>query len=111
MAFLLARLSTHLLPERQQEYTVLATNHESMALPAFRSEATNITEQNCAAVFAFSRLVIVYAMAAPHPSDGVLFVGSGGAGCIPEWLHLFRGTFAILQSIGHWIERSPLRPF
>jgi hypothetical protein len=29
----------HVLPERQQEYTVLAANHESMALPAFRSEA------------------------------------------------------------------------
>lgn len=52
----------------------------------------------------------MYAMAAPHPSDGVLFAGSGETDGIPEWLHLIRGVFTILQSMGHWIVMRPLRP-
>jgi hypothetical protein len=97
-------------PEQRQEYTVLAAKHENIALPMYRSEAVNITEQNCAAVFAFSALVVVYAMASPNQSGGFLFSGAGGVDGLPEWIHLLRGLSAVLSSVRHWLITTPLAP-
>jgi hypothetical protein len=74
----------------------------------YRSEAVNITEQNCAAVFAFSALVIIYAMASPNQSGGLLFSGAGGVDGLPEWIHLLCGFSAILTPVRHWIIATPL---
>jgi hypothetical protein len=100
----------YLRPERQHEYAIIAANHENIALPFFRTNTSNISERNCSAVFAFSGLVIIYAMASPQPDRGLLFADSRGTEGVPEWLQLLRGTYALLSSVWHLVAAGPMAP-
>lgn len=77
----------------------------------FRHEARRIERGNCDAVFAFSALVVVYAMAGPGGSDKLFGGdGDGGGGGLPEWLLLLRGVDAITRERHGMFEGSPLGP-
>jgi hypothetical protein len=100
-------------PTKQREYEILAAKHESIALPMFRDEARRIERCNCDVVFAFSALVVVYAMASPGGSDRLLGgdeqEGGGGGGLL-EWLLLLRGVDAITRERHGMFGGSPLEP-
>lgn len=97
----------YLRPEHQQEYAIIAANHENIALPFFRTNSSNISEKNCSAVLAFSGLVMIYAMASQQDED-LLFADSKGPEGVPEWLQLLRGTYALLSSVWHLLAAGPM---
>ena len=65
---LLAFSALHLAslkPENAFTYTEVAAMHQNIGLGSFRTALTNITDENCNAVFAFSSLVVGYALTLP----------------------------------------------
>lgn len=98
-------------PVQQQEYALLAAKHQSIALPSFRVQAATITEQNCAAVFLFSTLLVLHSMAMPcHSSVPSLPGVSSNIFGLPDWIHMLRGVDAVTQTRRHMFQGSRLEP-
>jgi hypothetical protein len=108
---ILALSALHLAHKRlvdSKQYSTIAANHEGFALPLFRSNASRITRENCTAVFAFSALVVIYAMASLEPSEDRLFVDFGIAGKLPKWIQLLHGIYTLLSPAWQWIAEGPM---
>jgi hypothetical protein len=97
---------TRLRPEERDSYLLLATHHQSLALPLIRSELQSINEENCHAVFACGHLVTKYAFASPRSLEAQVF--SPGIGEIAEFLPLVRGAFAVADHCLDWLLAGPL---
>ncbi|KAJ9224538.1 transcriptional regulator family: Fungal Specific TF [Paecilomyces variotii] len=104
---LLALSALHILElnensQRRQHYIDLATTHQSMALALFRKELNDITPSNCRAMFAFSSIAAVLALAFTHTT------GAEPLPLIDEMLQIFnllRGIHEVVQAASEWIEK------
>jgi hypothetical protein len=85
---------------------LLATHHQSLALPLIRSELESINEENCHAVYACGHLVTKYAFASPRSSEAQVF--SPGMGEVSEFLPLVRGAFQVADHCLDWLLAGPL---
>jgi hypothetical protein len=99
---------TRLRPEEIDSYLLLATHHQSLALPLIRSELQSINEDNCHAVYACGHLVTKYAFASSQSLETQVF--SPGMGEVSEFLPLVRGAFAVAGYCLDWLLAGPLGP-
>ncbi|KAF2114918.1 hypothetical protein BDV96DRAFT_87955 [Lophiotrema nucula] len=90
-------------PAVKIKYVQLAAYHQDLALPEYRAAIVNVTEDNVAAILAFSALTTVYSFAVPKDH------GSSFSGGAPEWVFLHRGVGEIPVQWQAWIDRSPLQ--
>lgn len=98
-----------LRPHRQREYTVLAAEHQDLALPLFRESVMNVDEQNCHAVFAFAIVAAGYILASSQPTESLLDAGLGEAWGIVEWAQFVRNSYkAYTPQLWAHITAGPL---
>jgi Orsellinic acid/F9775 biosynthesis cluster protein D/Fungal specific transcription factor domain len=93
------------LRERRR-YKLIAAHHQSMALPSFRSEIANPSEDNCFALLAFTQLLIIHCFAADHHNEDLLIVGGKDDIDLPEWLFVIRGSCHIFQAVLPYLTKG-----
>jgi hypothetical protein len=98
----------YLRKEQKESYVLIARHHQDVALPQFRGDLQNITDENCHAVLIFSRLQAVYTLASirllglslalmsPHSNDP-----------LETWLRLFRGKTTLWSTTMSSIKHGP----
>ncbi|MCJ1281755.1 hypothetical protein MMC26_001078 [Xylographa opegraphella] len=107
---LLAITALHLAnshPSQQRFYYDVAVRHQDMAIILFRPTLSALTEENSAAVFAYSAVAAMIAFALPQVS------GTPPADPIADLLAIFklmRGIYAVLDVARGSIARSKLGP-
>ena len=94
-------------PEKRDLYIGQAVLQHQTALRTAISLLTDITEENCSALWIFSALTSFFAMASPRKPGDFLLVGESG---IAEWLFIFQGIRSITESSQHMLERGLLAP-
>lgn len=100
----------HFAPqEKRGRYAAQAAMQQDRALTAVRSAMSNVTRENCDALFVFSTSVIIFTFAQPRVPDTLLFIGSQDQG-MAEWLLLIRGVHTIIRSARDWIAAGPVSP-
>ena len=95
----------YVIPEKAEEYGVIAGRHQSIAINSFQEALRHIDESNCHALFGFSCLVIVMTFASStktHPAD---FNSD-----VLQWFHLLRGAKIVLDMFSDAIKCSFLKP-
>lgn len=98
----------HLRPDKSEKYLMAAADHENVALPAYRSLLSEIDKDNCHAGFAFSSLILAYSLGSPQSSGDLFFDEPHLSGTTPQWLHLVRGTYHLLDSTWNWLDEGPM---
>ncbi|KAH0361376.1 hypothetical protein KCU65_g8782, partial [Aureobasidium melanogenum] len=115
---ILAVAGLHVSVTRQSEeddLSVLAANHQDLALQGFRSALANFNSENCEALFASSILVVCYIIASsgtrfnPNLTTESIF-NEVLLNAVVDWIRLFRGTDHIARRGKMWLEESPLAP-
>ena len=109
---LLAVTAIHLADINPQRHYLLVTRalrHKSFALPLFRQLISEITEQNCHAIFTFSSFVIPYALASLDSSESENLIPSN-SGRTPNWMSLIRGAHGLLYNNWRWLLNGPFAP-
>ena len=92
-------------PDKRQEYHLIASNYQSLALASYRETLQDVNESNCHALFAFSCILIVMAFASStkeQPSD---FNSD-----VLQWFYLLRGANMVLNMHADNIRCSFLKP-
>ena len=92
-------------PDKRQEYHLIASNYQSLALTSYRETLQDVNESNCHALFAFSCILIVMAFASStkeQPSD---FNSD-----VLQWFYLLRGANMVLNMHAENIRCSFLKP-
>jgi hypothetical protein len=110
MRGILALSALHLAksrPEHKERYVSLALLHSAAGLRAVTAILPNITKENCSAIYLFSALTFILALATPRKPGDLLIMGNSGPA---EWLTLFRGVHVIVQSSQGNIESGILGP-
>lgn len=98
----------HFAPqEKRGRFAAQAAMQQDRALTAVRPAMSNVTKDNCDALFVFSTTVIVFTFAQPRVPGALLFVGSHDRG-MAEWLLLIRGVHPIIISAWDWIAGGPV---
>ncbi|OCL09779.1 hypothetical protein AOQ84DRAFT_353863 [Glonium stellatum] len=93
----------YLQPDHRRAYYMLATHHQNIAINAMRMELSNITSENCHALFATSSLVTLTAFSSPGsinpdaPIDDLMDI-----------FLLIRGMYGILKEAWEMIREGPL---
>ena len=106
---LLALSSLHmayLRPTETEDYELQATHHQNLALPLFRTALTNVTENNCHALYACGHLVTKCAFASQHLRRSLVF--SPTKYTASEVFRLLRGAFSIHDCAYEWLSSGPL---
>ncbi|KAL5592224.1 hypothetical protein FOBRF1_013250 [Fusarium oxysporum] len=93
-------------PDEAERFEVLATRHQNIALPLFRSALACVTEQNCHALYVCGHLVTKYALATPKLRLDLLF--SSSIESTIDLMGLLRGSFAIHDYALEWLSNGPL---
>ena len=97
-----------LKPESSSVYIDIATSHQTIGLASFRTELSNITDQNCNSLFAFSSIVVAYACTRPirngnntlpEPIDNAI-----------ELFLLSRGVAEVLKPCSERVKNGALSP-
>jgi hypothetical protein len=89
----------------RESYLAIATHEQHLALPEATALLSNITQDNCSAVYAFSIITFISKWAAPrNPKDTLLEGGTA----ISEWLTLFRGIRSIGESFMAILMDGPM---
>ena len=97
----------HFKPEKRASYLAQAVLHHQIALQTAMSMLLNITEHNCAALYVFSMLTAIFALAKPRKPGDFLLVGEDD---IAEWLFLIQGTRAIVTMTQETLVSGNLGP-
>ena len=97
----------HFKPERKGYYVSHAMAHHSAALPVAASIVSNLTPENSDAFYLFSAFTCYFAMSSPRKQGDLLFAGEEG---VAEWIHLFRGTRAIISQSHATLHQGALGP-
>lgn len=87
----------YLNPQMRDFYLPRALEHNGTSLSIGRKLLQHVTEENCSALFIFTILVTVNAIAGPRKPEDFLLVEEAG---IASWLKIFRGTGAF---VGEWL--------
>lgn len=83
-------------PEKSDFYVSQSLMHQQVGLQIVSNILPDINDENCAAIYIFSALIAMCALAAPRRSHDLL-VGTDPENGIGEWLHLFRGTRSVID--------------
>ncbi|KAF2146368.1 uncharacterized protein K452DRAFT_348907 [Aplosporella prunicola CBS 121167] len=99
---------SHFKPARADYYRAQAFAHHDLGLrEASALLQTNITEQNCHALYIFTIFMCIFTLGkGPKPGEFLLFSDKG----IAEWLVLFRGIRSIIEMAPDSIKNGPLGP-
>lgn len=95
----------YLHPENSEEYAILASRHQGLALTRFQEALGHVDESNCHALFGFSCLVIVMTFASSTKSQPTDFNAD-----VLQWFHLLRGAKIVLDMFSDAIKCSFLKP-
>ncbi|KAE8372333.1 hypothetical protein BDV26DRAFT_103331 [Aspergillus bertholletiae] len=93
-------------PENRHRYTEAAIKHNDLSLSLCTPLLSNVTSENCHALFAFSCFVAIFAYAAQHPASccDTLDVGD-----VVKVFKLVRGAGSIVGQARPWIEQGEMR--
>jgi hypothetical protein len=97
----------YLNPEKRQFYISHAMLRHQTAIQTAVPLLEDVTDENCSALYIFSSLTCIFALASPRKPGDFLILGETG---IAEWLNLLRGT-RYINEIAHTSRTSgPLEP-
>jgi hypothetical protein len=92
-------------PERKDFYISQAMMHHQAGLRAASPQIPQMSRDNSSALYIFSVLTCIFALASPRrPEDYLLFAEKG----TPEWLLLLRGTRSIFEVAATELETGIL---
>lgn len=94
-------------PSKKEEYLNLAMNQHQTALREGIAMVSDVTEENCPAVYIFSILTFLFTLGSPKKADNFLLIESSG---VADWLYLLRGTRLIIESCKYTLGNSILGP-
>ncbi len=112
MRGLLAFAALHLAylnPTAKDRYILIATGHQNLALPHFRTAAANANAENCHAVLVFSKLVLVQNCAIMQLNSQSLDKETSSHDRIVEFLRLMRGGCALMNTSWHMLTTGPIQ--
>jgi hypothetical protein len=95
----------YLQPEKKDFYLSQALMHHGTGLRIATAILPHVTQENCSALYIFSALASIFALASPRkPTDFLLVEESG----IATWLIFFRGARSIVRSAEEALSSGPL---
>ncbi|KAI9701736.1 MAG: hypothetical protein M1820_006364 [Bogoriella megaspora] len=96
-------------PARQEEYLLIASRYQNLALPAYRSAVQHLDARNCHALVAFSKGILWSAFAYPPciVSPGFAIDVDEDGDWLPNWFHLLYGSCMLVKAARGWIEAGP----
>jgi hypothetical protein len=97
--------------EKRGHYVRLAREHQDIGIQKFRLATSDITKDNCDALFAYSSLLILFTLAT-HTQDedqNLMWVDSETDPDVSAWIRLMFGLRSILEQAGRWIADGPMR--
>lgn len=98
---------THINPENDEEFYLMASTFWDRAIPPFRHAVANVDRNNCQAILAFCNLLVIHVFVTKN--DLELFVtGQSGQQSLPFWLHFMRTGCSMLHDVWDVIEHGPL---
>ena len=111
----------YLLPGEHQKYSILAMEHQNLALKPFQEDTAQIDHKNCHRVFASSIFLIITQYASFGWLANTANLGKGSdlkdskvqstlEHQLIQWITWHRGCRSILNSARNQIEGGPLRP-
>ncbi|KAK4178082.1 sterol uptake control protein 2 [Triangularia setosa] len=98
----------HLRPGKSREFTIMARHHQSIAIRGISGALTDITSENCHAVFATSALLFVSTLSASH----IDFAQGGQEPNVGDLVSIFRvvrGIFSVLNKADGIVRSGPLQ--
>jgi hypothetical protein len=96
-------------PAEAEKWAVLTSHHQNLALPAFRTEISRLSEQNCKALFAMASICISISMSliSQGPISGPEDETSS-LDAIVQMFILTRGLYTSLEPLWHVLMAPPL---
>ncbi|KAH8593540.1 hypothetical protein B0O99DRAFT_515376, partial [Bisporella sp. PMI_857] len=94
-------------PQTRELYLSKAIAQHQAGLRQATSILAQVSHENCAAVYIFTALTCIFALASPRKPGDFLVIGDSG---IAEWLILFRGTKSIIETSQDALISGPLGP-
>ncbi|KAE8141816.1 hypothetical protein BDV38DRAFT_295643 [Aspergillus pseudotamarii] len=92
--------------DRRRKYTEAAIRHNDLSLSLCTPLLSNVTSENCHALFAFSCLVVIFAYAAEHPASSSDMLDESD---VVKVFKLVRGAGSIVGQARPWIEQGEMR--
>lgn len=97
----------HMQPDKKEFYLAQGVRHHQYSLRRVNSILPHITDQNASALYIFSALAGLFALASPRRPEDFLVVSDNG---VADWAVLFRGTKSIIESSEAILQAGPLGP-
>lgn len=92
-------------PERKDFYLAAALSQHNAAVSLVSRLILEITAENCVELFLFSSITNYFAFGQPREPDSFLLTRHGA---LPDWLVLFRGVRAVMETELDVILHSPV---
>jgi hypothetical protein len=92
-------------PSQHEEYSLIASKHQSLALNQFQEVLAHVSDSNCHALFGFSCLIIILTFASSPKSQPADFNTD-----VLQWFHMLRGGKIVLDMFPDAIKSSFLKP-
>lgn len=92
-------------PERRDFWTAQAMIEHRAASAVAMSVLTNVTMENCSALYVFAMLTTLFALASPRKPGDFFLIGENA-----EWLFLLRGIRSIMEMSAGSLANTPLGP-
>lgn len=92
-------------PERKDFYLAAALSQHNAAVSLVSRLILTITAENCVELFLFSSITNYFAFGKPREPDNFLLTRHGA---LPDWLVLFRGVRAVMETELDAILQSPV---
>jgi hypothetical protein len=100
---------TYRNPIQQRGYLIKASSHHDIAMPLFRAAITNMDEDNCHSVLAFSHLLVIYSFAVERQDERLLLAETDRPDVLPSWLYFLRNSCLMVCSVWDRIESGPMK--
>ncbi|TVY92470.1 Sterol uptake control protein [Lachnellula willkommii] len=94
----------HFTPEKRDYFVAQALIQHQSGLRVATSMLSNITDENCSAVYIFSALTLFFAIATPRKPGDFLIVGETG---VVDWLILIKGCISIAATGQEILSKGP----
>lgn len=103
-----ARHLAHLYPQRGQEYSLRASQHQSLSFGGMRGALANISPHNCHALFAASSLLFISSLAALAAGQPVVEGPGPSVEDLADIFLLMKGVGSVLHSSNALLRSGPL---
>jgi hypothetical protein len=97
----------HTRPDQRQNYISQALQHNQAGLKAMTAILPSINKKNCSAVYLYSVTTFILTLASPRKPGDLLIMGQSA---LAEWLTMFRGMQAIVNSFHDELQSGVLGP-